>query len=135
MNQSKSPVGKPILAIVAVNSIFLCLNGLFMIADPRTWYEMVPGVVTTGFYNQHFIRDIGIVQLLLGVAFVAGCFRSDERLVLWGSATVWLIAHAILHLWEVAVGICGPSALLRDFPAVMLPALIGIVATISLRIK
>jgi uncharacterized protein YjeT (DUF2065 family) len=135
MNQSKPPVGKPILAIVAVNSIFLGLNGLFMIADPKTWYEMVPGVVTTGFYNQHFIRDIGIVQLLLGVAFVAGCFRPEERLVLWGSATVWLIGHAFLHLWEVAVGICGPSALLRDFPAVMLPALIGIVATISLRIK
>lgn len=135
MNQSKSPVGYSILAMVAVNSIFLTLNGLFMIVDPKAWYEMVPGVINTGLYNQHFIRDIGIVQLLLGVAFVAGCFRPEERLVLWGGATVWLIAHAIFHLWEVAVGICGPSALLRDFPAVTLPAIIGLVAIISLRIK
>jgi hypothetical protein len=106
---------------------------LFMIIAPKAWYEMVPGVVNTGFYNQHFIRDIGIIQLLLGVAFVTGCFRPRERLMLWGAATIWLIAHAIFHLWEVAVGICGASALLRDFPAVTLPAIIGLVATISLR--
>ena len=34
-------------------------------------------------------------------------------------------SHALFHLWEVAAGICGPSALVRDFPAVSLPALIG----------
>jgi hypothetical protein len=28
----------------------------------------------------------------------------------------WLIAHAGLHLWEVAIGICSPSTILRDFP-------------------
>lgn len=28
----------------------------------------------------------------------------------------------LIHLWEMAVGICAPSALLRDFPAVSLPA-------------
>jgi hypothetical protein len=30
------------------------------------------------------------------------------------------------HLWEVAVGICSPSVIPRDFPAVTLPALLGI---------
>jgi uncharacterized protein YjeT (DUF2065 family) len=135
MNQFRTPVGRSILVMVAANSIFLTLNGLFMIADPKTWYEIVPGVINTGFYNQHFIRDIGIVQLLLGIAFVAGCFRPRERLVLWGAATIWLIAHAIFHLWEVAVGICGPSTLLRDFPAVTLPAIIGVVAITFLRIS
>jgi hypothetical protein len=46
-------------------------------------------------------------------------------LVLWGGATLWLACHALFHIWEVAAGICGPSALARDFPAVSLPALIG----------
>lgn len=117
-----------ILVALALNSIFLTLNGMFMIVNPKTWYEVVPGVISTGFYNQHFIRDIGIVQLFLGIAFIVGWFRPTVRLTLWGIATLWLIAHAIFHLWEVVVGICGPSVLLRDFAAVSLPAIIGIVA-------
>ena len=46
--------------------------------------------------------------------------------MLWGVATLWLVAHAIFHFWEVAVGICAPSALARDFLAVTAPALIGV---------
>lgn len=118
-----------------LNSIFLVLNGVWMIIDPKTWYEVVPGVTDTGFYNQHFIRDIGIVQLFLGIAFAVGWFRTKVRLILWGVATLWLIAHAIFHIWEVAVGICGPSALLRDFAAVSLPAIIGTVAILTNRTK
>jgi hypothetical protein len=40
---------------------------------------------------------------------------------------LWLCGHALFHFWEVAVGICGPSALVRDFAAVTLPALISAV--------
>lgn len=130
-----SPIRIGIYAALALNSIFLILNGVFMIIDPKTWYELVPGVITTGFYNQHFIRDIGIVQLFLGIAFMVGYFRPADRLILWGAATLWLIAHAIFHVWEVAVGICGPSALLRDFPAVSLPAIIGLAALLISRTK
>ncbi len=127
--------GRTILIGIMLNSIFLVLNGVWMIIDPKTWYEVVPGVTDTGFYNQHFIRDIGIVQLFLGIAFAVGWFRTKVRLILWGVATLWLIAHAIFHIWEVAVGICGPSALLRDFAAVSLPAIIGTVAILTNRTK
>jgi hypothetical protein len=40
----------------------------------------------------------------------------------------WPVAHAGLHLWKVAVGICSPSTILRDFQR-PLPALIGIALT------
>lgn len=115
-----------VLVMVGFNALFLSLNGLFMLVAPLTWYELVPGVTDTGFYNQHFIRDIGIVQLLLGVAFAIGLFRPERRIGLWAAATAWLVAHALFHFWEVAVGICAPSAIPRDFPAVTLPALIGL---------
>ena len=111
--------------MVAFNTLFLSLNGVFMLVAPLVWYDFVPGVTDTGFYNQHFIRDIGIIQLFLGVAFGVGLFRPKRRLGLWTVATLWLCAHALFHFWEVAVGICGPSALVRDFAAVTLPALIG----------
>jgi hypothetical protein len=87
-------------------------------------------VTDTGFFNQHFIRDIGIIQLFLGVAFGVGMIRPERRVVLWAAATLWLIAHAVFHLWEVAVGICSPSVILRDFPAVTLPAIIGVALTL-----
>ncbi len=116
--------------MVAVNGLFLSANGLFMLVAPAVWYELVPGVTDTGFFNQHFIRDIGMIQLFLGVAFGVGMLRPELRIVLWAAATVWLGAHAVFHVWEVAVGICSPSVLLRDFPAVSLPAIIGAVLTL-----
>lgn len=115
-----------VLVMVAFNGLFLSANGLFMLVAPLAWYGLVPGVTDTGFFNQHFIRDIGIIQLFLGVAFVLGLLRPERRIGLWAAATLWLAAHALFHLWEVAVGICAPSAIAHDFPAVTLPALIGI---------
>lgn len=119
-----------VLVMVAFNGLFLSANGLFMLVAPLTWYELVPGVTDTGFFNQHFVRDIGIIQLFLGVAFVVGLLRPERRIGLWAAATLWLSAHALFHFWEVAVGICAPSVIPRDFPAVTLPALIGIALTL-----
>ncbi len=105
-------------------------NGLFMLASPVAWYFAVPGVTTTGPFNQHFLRDIGIIFLFLGAAYLIGVARAEYRVVLWGVATLWLCSHATFHFWEVAVGICGASALARDFPAVTLPALMGVALTL-----
>jgi hypothetical protein len=105
-------------------------NGTYMLVSPANWYFAVPGVTTTGPFNQHFLRDIGIIFMFLGGAYLIGARRRDYRVVLWGAATLWLATHALFHLWEVAVGICGPSVLARDFPAVTLPALMGGLVTL-----
>ncbi|CAH1387489.1 hypothetical protein [Candidatus Nitrotoga sp. M5] len=104
-------------------------NGLFMLISPENWYFSVPGVTTTGPFNQHFLRDIGLIFILIGAAFLVGAAQRKYRLLLWSAPTIWLSGHALFHFWEVAVGICGPSALARDFSAVTLPALIGIALT------
>ena len=122
-------IAKIIFTLLAINSVALVANGVFMLVDPRKWFFMIPGVKFTGGFNQHFIRDIGLIQLFLGVAFVVGMWRPAIRFELWAAATLWLVAHALFHYWEVAVGICDPSTILRDFPAVTYPALIGIAAT------
>jgi hypothetical protein len=119
-----------VFIMVAFNGLFLSLNGIFMLVAPQVWYDFVPGVTDTGFFNQHFIRDIGIIQLFLGVAFGVGMFRPERRIGLWAAATLWLCAHALFHFWEVAVGICSPSVIPRDFPAVTLPAIFGIALTL-----
>jgi hypothetical protein len=130
ITQDNRAIAAAVVAMVAFNGVFLSANGLFMLIDPLAWYELVPGVTDTGFFNQHFIRDIGIIQLFLGVAFAVGLVVPERRIGLWAAATAWLGAHALFHFWEVAVGICSPSVLPRDFPAVTLPAIIGIVLTL-----
>jgi hypothetical protein len=104
-------------------------NGLFMLVAPADWYFAVPGVTTTGPFNQHFLRDIGLIFLFVGIAFLTGAARPRHRVIAWGAAALWLCGHALFHFWEVAVGICGPSDLMRDFPAVSLPAILGVLLT------
>ena len=118
------------LALAMLLGLGALANGAYMLVSPAGWYFAVPGVTTTGPFNQHFIRDIGIIFLFLGATFLIGAARPAYRVVLWGGAALWLSCHALFHFWEVAVGICGSSALIRDFPAVTLPALIAIGLTL-----
>jgi hypothetical protein len=105
-------------------------NGVFMLVAPMDWYFAVPGVTTTGAFNQHFIRDIGLIFLFIGTAFLLGAARPNLRVALWAAPTLWLWSHALFHFWEVAAGICEPFMLARDFPAVTLPALLGTAITL-----
>jgi hypothetical protein len=127
---SSRPASIAVLIALAFNSLFLIGNGMFMLVAPKVWYDVIPGVIDTGFFNQHFVRDIGMIQFFLGAGFALGMLRPAIRVELWAAATLWLLAHAAFHVWEVAVGICAPFALLRDFPAVSLPALLGIALTV-----
>lgn len=105
--------------------LFLVGNGLVMLVDPQRWYVAVPGVTRTGPFNQHFLRDIGLVYVMIGAGFLAGIRLPRERPLLWTAATLWLAGHALFHVWEVAAGICGSAALWIDFPGVTVPALLG----------
>ncbi len=114
------------LGLAVLLGIALGANGVFMLVSPEAWYLAVPGVTDTGPFNQHFLRDIGLIFVLRVGGFLAGAARPQHRVLLWAAPTIWLSGHARFHFWEVAVGICSPSVLPRDFPAVTLPAIIGL---------
>ena len=113
------------LGIAMLLGVAMIANGVFMLVSPEGWYVAVPGVTSTGPFNQHFVRDIGLIFLLLGGAFLVGAALPHVRVLLWAAPSIWLTGHALFHFWEVAVGICSPSVIPRDFPAVTLPAIIG----------
>jgi len=117
------------LGIAMLLGVAMIANGVFMLVSPEGWYVAVPGVTSTGPFNQHFVRDIGLIFLLLGGAFLAGAALPHVRVLLWAAPSIWLTGHALFHFWEVAVGICSPSVIPRDFPAVTLPAIIAIALT------
>jgi hypothetical protein len=112
------------LATAVVLGLAAGANGAFMLVSPQNWYFAVPGVTTTGPFNQHFLRDIGLIFVFVGFALLCGVAMPRYRILLWTAPALWLSGHALFHFWEVAVGICGASALVRDFPAVTLPALL-----------
>ncbi|WP_448569521.1 hypothetical protein [Thalassotalea ganghwensis] len=101
-------------------------NGVFMIVSPEPWYWLVPGVPDRGPFNQHFLRDIGIIYLLNGASFILGALYTNARFAMWLMPSVWLAGHAVFHLWEVFVGICSVNSLSEDFSGVTLPALVAI---------
>ena len=114
------------IGVAAILGLLLIANGVFMTVSPEPWYWMVPGVPDRGPFNQHFIRDIGFIYFLMGAAFIYGAVYHENRFQLWLVPVAWLVLHAIFHVWEVVVGICGPESLIEDFAGVTLPALIAL---------
>ena len=111
-----------LLLIAAVTAI---ANGIFMLVQPLDWYVFVPTVVTTGPPNAHFIRDIGLAYVGSGLILLYAAADPARR---WRAAIVgglWLTLHGLLHIYEVAAGICGPATFWADAPAVIgQPALV-----------
>lgn len=117
------------LGVAVLLGVAAAANGVSMLVVPDAWYLAVPGVTSTGPFNQYFARDIGLVFAFMGAAFWVGAARPQTRVLLWAGPSIWLLGHALFHLWEVAAGICSPSVIPRDFPAVTLTGIIGALRT------
>ena len=111
--------------LLLVAAITCIANGAFMLAKPLDWYVFVPTVVTTGPPNAPFIRDIGLAYLGSGLILL---YAAANPIRHWRAAVVgglWLTLHGLLHIYEVAAGICGPATFRADAPAVIgQPALV-----------
>jgi hypothetical protein len=122
-----------LLLIAAVTSI---ANGAFMLVRPLDWYVFVPTVLTTGPPNAHFIRDIGLAYIGSGLILL---YAAADPARHWRAVVVgglWLTLHGLLHIYEVAAGICGPATFWADAPAVIgqpLAVWIALAITLSRR--
>lgn len=123
MTESRFRLAQFLVGIVA---LFAIAFGAFMLAQPQLWYRSVPTVVFTGPFNQHFIRDIGAAYLGCGLVlgWSLGDLRARRLAVLAGA--LWMSLHALVHLYEVAAGICGVAIFWRDFPGVFGPPAIAL---------
>jgi len=119
-------MNKIVIAAAMLLGLSSIVNGTLMVLTPESWYWLVPGVPERGPFNQHFVRDIGFLYILMGAAFIYGTSLVKYRGALWSMSAAWLTIHAVFHVWEVAVGICGPQSLIEDFAGVTLPALIAL---------
>jgi len=120
--------------VFLVLGVGVLANALWMLAGPMHWYEELPAAVPdTGPFNPHFVRDIGCAFFTAGVALVWAARSPALRFPLVASATLFLGAHAILHVYDTAVGNLPSDHWWLDAPGVYLPALVLGFATVRLR--
>ena len=110
-------------ALTLLLAVILAANGLLMLFVPEPWYQLIPGVSSTGPFNPHFVRDIGCAYLVCGGAFLwmARDARAQPAAFV---AAIFLLLHALTHVWDGIAGRESIEHLIADIPGVfLLPAL------------
>jgi hypothetical protein len=112
----------------------MAANGIWMLLDPGSWYHELPaGVPDYGPLNVHFVRDIGCAFVTVGVALVWAARRPAHRLPLAAIATLFLVAHAVLHVHDTLRGLVDAHHWWLDVPGVYLPAVVLVIACFQLK--
>jgi hypothetical protein len=123
MDRKQSPLSRLLAAILAPT---MGANGVVMLAAGRWWYGAVPGVTMTGPFNPHFIKDIGAGYLVVGAAFAWLAARPSATAAGAAiAAAAFLGLHAGVHLADALGDPGGLAHLVRDFPGVLLPAILA----------
>src|ERR1700760_670717 len=73
-------------------------NGVAMLAAGRWWYGAVPGVVTTGPYNAHFVKDIGATYLVVAGGLFWFAARPRQGWPALVAGAVFLTLHGFIHI-------------------------------------
>ncbi len=106
--------------------LVFCVNGLTMLGWPSWWYGQVPGVVDTGPFNGHFVRDVGAAYLVCGLCFAALLRHIEGARPAAIAACGFLFVHAGIHLVEMLSGLHSFAHFLRDVPAVLVLPLLAL---------
>lgn len=112
--------------VAAVFGFSLAATAAVMLFAPRAWYDVFPGVLETGPFNPHFVRDLGCAFIAVaGVLLVHAVARRPPISALIAMA-VFIALHALVHIGELFAmsGARAGHAVLRDLPSVYLPAIL-----------
>lgn len=101
----------------------IALQGLWAFLAPRSFYD---ALATFPPYNSHFLRDIGAIQVGVGVAGVVGAL--PVRAVVAGLAG--LVAFQVPHVVSHAIDRDAGGRPGFDIPALSLLALLTVVALV-----
>jgi len=112
-------------------ALVLAGNGVVMLAAGRWWYGAIPGVIATGPFNPHFVKDIGAAYLVCGAAFAWRAWRPAAGAGAAVAAAAFLTLHALIHVADALAGGHAGHALARDFLGVLLIAGLAVLAARS----
>lgn len=100
----------------------LGVNALAMLLASFWWYNAVPGVIATGAYNPHFVRDIGAAYLVTAGGLGWFAWRPVQGWPALVAAAAFLVLHAGIHVFDASCSSNPVADLIRDLPGVYLPA-------------
>ncbi|HEY8186124.1 MAG TPA: hypothetical protein VIF64_08650 [Pyrinomonadaceae bacterium] len=96
-----------------------------MLLFPLSWYTGLPADVPhTGPLNPHFVRDLGVAFIVVGLAFGWSAFHLEESRPVHLALTVFFTGHALIHVSDIVMGRLPNSHWVIDLPGVFVPALI-----------
>jgi len=111
--------------VLGLSGVGNLANGLWMLAAPRTWYLLLPaGIPDFGAYNEHFIRDLGIMFTVFGAALAFAAFKPAVRATVISLLLLWFSLHSVLHVVEVLRGYVEAVHLWVDIPLCHVPTVI-----------
>lgn len=123
--RSRRDAWTPILGALA---LVTAANALWMLIAPAHWYHELPAdVPATGPYNEHFVRDIGCAFAVMALALGWAALRTPARGPLVAIVTLFLVAHAGLHVFDSARGYLPAGHWHHDVAGVYLPAVASVV--------
>lgn len=110
--------------LAGLMALLLGANGVVMLGASLAWYDAVPGVVTTGPFNPHFIKDIGAIYVMCGLGLAWFAWRPAAGWAAMAAAAAWLTMHAAIHVYDATCGSSPLADVQRDFVGVYLFAAI-----------
>ena len=92
-------------ALLIVVGVGNALVGLWAALAPQSFYDDFPGagrhwVAVDGPYNEHLVRDVGVLNLALAAVVLAVLLRPERYLVMVAAAAelVYTAPHFLYHL-------------------------------------
>ncbi|HYC53492.1 MAG TPA: hypothetical protein VEL28_00935 [Candidatus Binatia bacterium] len=111
--------------VLGVFSLGNFANAIWMLASPASWYENLPaGVPDFGPLNEHFVRDIGAIYLMIAVGLAVAALQPRWRVPACSSVAAYMILHALVHVLDTMRGLVGPEHWMIDLPGVYIPAIL-----------
>lgn len=118
---------KLVLGLFAAGNL---ANAGWMLGAPEHWFQNLPaGVPDTGPFNEHFVRDLGAVMVVMGLALVWAAARRAVRVTVLYIVSGFYVLHALLHVWDTARGFLGPEHWALDAGGVYIPMVLVLAVT------
>lgn len=110
--------------VSVILAVILGVNGLIMLFASFWWYNAVPGVIATGPYNPHFVRDIGATYVMVAAALAWFAWRPAQGWPALVAGAAFMAMHGAIHIFDASCSTSPFSAIARDFPGVFIPTIL-----------
>jgi hypothetical protein len=115
-------MGTPERTAVGAAALFFVASGAWALLAPSSFYEQVAQWPP---YNQHFVHDLGVFQLGIGVSLIGAVTKLGAMRALLGGAATAAVVHVVTHVVDYDEG--GRSSDPYVLGVVALAVVIGLV--------